>query len=68
MSNSSFPRHNLRIMGYRTDVPQFIPIEHIAKNLMIYSVKTLPARNARWIVEYGNLKAFWQVTSYLERL
>ena len=58
----------LRIMGYRTDVTQFVPIEHTAKNLMIRSVKTSPAGNARWIEEYRNLKEFWQVTPYLERL
>ncbi len=58
----------LRIMGYHTDVTQFVPIEHTAKNLMIRSVKTSPVGNARWIDEYRNLKAFWQVTPYLERL
>lgn len=58
----------LRIMGYRTDVTQFVPIEHTAKNLMIRSMKTSPAGNARWVEEYRNLKSFWQVTPYLERL
>lgn len=58
----------LRIMGYRTDVTQFVPIEHTAKNLMIRAVKTSPAGNARWIEEYRNLKEFWHVTPYLERL
>jgi len=58
----------LRIMGYRTDVTQFVPIEHTAKNLMIRSVKTSPPGNALWIDEYRNLKDFWQVTPYLERL
>ena len=58
----------LRIMGYRTDVTQFVPIEHTAKNLMIRSVKTSPPGNTRWVEEYRNLKAFWQVTPYLERL
>ena len=58
----------LRIMGYRTDVTQFVPIEHTAKNLMIRAVKTSPPGNQRWVEEYRNLKAFWQVTPYLERL
>lgn len=58
----------LRILGYRTDVTQFVPIEHTAKNLMIRSVKTSPARNAHWVEEYRNLKSFWQVTPYLEKL
>ena len=59
----------LRIMGYRTDVTQFVPIEHTAKNLMIRSVKiSAPGKNARWLEEYRNLKSFWQVTPYLEKL
>ena len=58
----------LRIMGYRTDVTQFVPIEHTAKNLMIRAVKTSPPGNARWVEEYKNLKAFWHLTPYLERL
>ena len=58
----------LRIMGYRTDVTQFVPIEHTAKNLMIRAVKTSPPGNARWVDEYRKLKEFWQVTPYLERL
>ena len=58
----------LRIMGYRTDVTQFVPIEHTAKNLMIRAVKTSPPGNPRWVEEYRNLKTFWQVTPYLERL
>ncbi len=55
-------------MGYRTDVTQFVPIEHTAKNLMIRSVKTTQAGNERWVEEYRNLKSFWNVTPYLERL
>lgn len=58
----------LRIMGYRTDVTQFVPIEHTAKNLMIRSAKTSAPGNTRWVEEYRNLKSFWQVTPYLERL
>ena len=58
----------LRIMGYRTDVTQFVPIEHTAKNLMIRSVKTTQTGNERWVDEYRNLKSFWKVTPYLERL
>ena len=58
----------LRIMGYRTDVTQFVPIEHTARNLMIRAVKTSPAGNVRWVEEYRNLKSFWQVTPYLEKV
>ena len=53
---------------YHTDVTEFVPIEHTAKNLMIRAVKTSPSGDARWIEEYRNLKAFWQVTPYLEQV
>jgi SAM-dependent methyltransferase len=64
----SFRAAILRIMGYRTDVTQFVPMEHTAKNLMIRSVKTSSLGNIRWVEEYRNLKAFWHVTPYLENL
>jgi len=64
----TFRANILRIMGYRTDVTQFVPIEHTAKNLMIRSVKTSAAGNTRWVDEYKNLKSFWQVTPYLEKI
>jgi hypothetical protein len=55
-------------MGYRTDVTEFVPIEHTGKNLMIRSVKTSPVGETRWIEEYRNLKSFWHVTPYLEKI
>jgi len=58
----------LRIMGYRTDVTQFVPIEHTAKNLMIRAAKTSQPGNERWVEQYQKLKSFWGVTPYLERL
>lgn len=58
----------LRIMGYRTDVTQFVPIEHTAKNLMIRAAKTSQPGNERWVEQYRKLKSFWGVTPYLEKL
>jgi hypothetical protein len=58
----------LRIMGYRTDVVQFVSSEHTAKNLMIRAVGGLPPGDARFVREYYQLKEYWQVTPYLERL
>ena len=58
----------LRIMGYRTDVIQFVSIEHTAKNLMIRSVKTAESGRARAADEYQALQDYWHVTPYLERL
>lgn len=65
----TFRAATLRIMGYRTDVTQFVPIEHTAKNLMIRAVKiSAPGKNPRWVEEYRKLKDQWRVTPYLEKL
>jgi len=64
----TFRANILRILGYRTDITEFVPIEHTGKNLMIRSVKTSPVGEARWVQEYRDLKSFWQVTPYLEKL
>jgi len=58
----------LRIMGYRADITEFIPIEHTARNLMIRAVKTASPGETRWSDEYQKLKSFWQVTPYLEQV
>jgi SAM-dependent methyltransferase len=58
----------LRIRGYRADITEFIPIEHTARNLMIRAVRTSAPGDARWVDDYQNLKSFWQVTPFLERL
>lgn len=64
----SFRAHILRLMGYRTDVLEFVPVEHTPKNLMIRAVDSgaKPAGSA--IVEYLALKKYWGVTPYLEVL
>lgn len=60
----------LRILGYRTDVVQFISREHTDKNLMIRAIRDKDARDksnqARQ--EYDALKGFWRVEPYLEQL
>jgi SAM-dependent methyltransferase len=58
----------LRIMGYQTDVVQFVSSEHTAKNLLIRAVKTTKAGDPAFVQEYKALKTFWQVTPYLEEL
>ena len=59
----------LRIMGYRTDITQFVPVVHTAKNLMIRAVKTsAQSSKLRWADEYQKLKDQWMVTPYLEKL
>src|SRR3954453_579290 len=58
----------LRIMGYRTDVIEFVASEHTAKNLMIRAVKAVAPGDQQFIREYNDLKQFWCVTPYIERL
>jgi SAM-dependent methyltransferase len=58
----------LRIMGYKTDVVEFIAAEHTDKNLMIRGVRRLPPGNAEYVREYLELKNYWGVTPYLETL
>ncbi len=58
----------LRIMGYQTDIVQFVSSEHTAKNLMIRAVKSLKVGDPKFVREYGDLKDFWKVTPYLEQL
>ncbi len=58
----------LRIMGYKTDVVEFVSPEHTDKNLMIRAVRRSQWNKARYMQEYLDLKAYWGVTPYLETL
>ena len=60
----------LRIMGYKTDVVEFVSSEHTDKNLMIRAVKRedLARDAAKFVREYEELKRFWGVTPYVEKL
>jgi len=58
----------LRLLGYRTEVIQFVSTEHTAKNLMIRSVRVSDAPPVGAVEEYEALKDYWHVTPYLERL
>jgi SAM-dependent methyltransferase len=58
----------LRIMGYQTDVVQFVSSEHTAKNLMIRAVRSVKVGDAKFVQEYQALKDYWKVTPYLELL
>jgi SAM-dependent methyltransferase len=58
----------LRIMGYQTEVVEFVSSEHTAKNLMIRAVRSLKVGDPRFVQEYKDLKDFWKVTPYLEQL
>jgi len=58
----------LRIMGYKTDVVEFVSPEHTDKNLMIRAVRRTQRGKARYLQEYFDLKTYWSVTPYLETL
>ena len=58
----------LRIMGYRTDVVEFVSPEHTTRNLLIRAVKTRAPGDRAAAAEYARLKEFWDVTPYLETL
>jgi hypothetical protein len=57
----------LRIMGYRTDVLEFISPEHTARNLMIRAVRGAPPGDAELVNEYLAMRRFWGVVPYIER-
>jgi len=58
----------LRILGYRTDVVEFISTEHTAKNLMIRAVRTRAPGGKRAVREYQALVGRWQVKPFLGEL
>lgn len=64
----AFRSHILHIMGYRSEVIEFVATEHTPKNLMIRASKSIQAGDAKAIGDYQALKAFWKVEPHLESL
>jgi hypothetical protein len=58
----------LQMMGYNTDVIEFISTEHTDRNLMIRAVKRTSRGDKKYLLEYEALKVFWEVTPYIEKL
>lgn len=58
----------LRLLGYRAEVLEFVPVEHTPKNLMIRAVHTHAPATPTLIAEYAAMKTYWGVTPYLETL
>ncbi|NDJ85876.1 MAG: SAM-dependent methyltransferase [Chloroflexi bacterium] len=58
----------LRVMGYQTQVIEFVSSEHTAKNVMIRAVNTAQPGEQRFVQEYLQLRDFWGVRPYLEEL
>ena len=54
----------LQIMGYKTDIMEFISQEHTSKNLLIRAIKTNDMQTKKYIHEYTILKKYWKVTPY----
>ena len=57
----------LRILGYRTEVVEFVSPEHTARNLMIRAVRGAPVGEAALVREYVEMCRFWGVRPYIER-
>lgn len=56
----------LQMLGYRTDVIEFVPVEHTPKNLIIRAVYDPARTNANDAArDYATLLAFWPVQPYL---
>ncbi|HLQ29834.1 MAG TPA: SAM-dependent methyltransferase [Ktedonobacteraceae bacterium] len=58
----------LRMMGYKTDVVEFVSSEHTDRNLMIRAVKRSKPGDEKVRQEYEELMNFWGVTPYIEKL
>jgi SAM-dependent methyltransferase len=59
----------LNIMGYKVSVIQFVSSEHTAKNVMIRATRLASFEERDEAIDrYKNLKQFWQVEPYLEKL
>jgi SAM-dependent methyltransferase len=58
----------LRILGYRTDVTEFIDSKHTPKNLLIRAKKTSQQGDKTLVQEYCTLRDFWRIQPSLERL
>lgn len=68
MVTDAFRALLLRVMGYRTDVIEFVSSDHTDRNLMIRAVKSSAPYDPAFLREYEEMKAFWHVTPHLETL
>jgi hypothetical protein len=55
----------LRILGYRSDVVQFVTLDHTAKNLMIRAIRSGPAGDPAAVEEYRSLVSLLPVSPRL---
>jgi SAM-dependent methyltransferase len=64
----SFRALILRAAGYATDVIEFVSTEHTPRNLLIRAVRSRRPDSQAAVREYEEMKAYWGVEPYLERL
>lgn len=57
----------LRVMGYKTEVVEFVDTEHTARNLMIRAVRGPAVGEPAFVREYLEMRRFWGATPYIER-
>ncbi|MNC71437.1 hypothetical protein D3C75_1223590 [compost metagenome] len=58
----------LDLMGYRTQLLEFIDMEHTPKNILIRAVKGASGDNAAKWREYSEFRDFLSAKPYLERV
>ena len=58
----------LRIMGYRTEIIEFVGDEHTPRNIMIRAVKTQAPLDQTAVNRYKDLVNFWNLTPKLSQL
>ena len=56
----------LEIMGYNTQMLEFIDMEHTPKNILIRAYKT-GVMNETAVKEYKEFTSFWRVKPYIEQ-
>ena len=58
----------LRILGYRTELIEFIDSKHTPKNILIRAKKTSRTSDPTLVQEYCTMRDFWHITPSLEQL
>jgi len=56
----------LEIMGYRTQVIEFIDMEHTPKNIMIRAFFEDTQNREKSVKQYKEFKDEWQISPYIE--
>ncbi|GAB7190055.1 SAM-dependent methyltransferase [Kineococcus sp. NUM-3379] len=58
----------LRLLGYRTDVVEFVDSRHTPRNALLRAVRTGAPASAELVAEYRELTGAWQVEPALARM